>query len=219
MDAVVEPLTPERRRQLTRSHLLAAAEQIFKERGFHDASIDEVAAAAGFTKGAVYSNFKNKEDLFIALTEQRWDQQMAAVRRAMSAAGTLGADERADLFRRLTADLRADRDWELLLLEFSVYAARNPRAQRRLAQRYDADCAALAPLLDAELHRASRQSPIPPNDLAALFLAFFNGIALKHATNPDHTDETLLQCAITLLNYAIDAFPRQPQPDLLGRHW
>ena len=65
----LEPLTPERRRQQTRDYLLQAAAQVFAERGFHGASLDEVAAAAGFTKGAVYSNFKNKEDLFLALLE------------------------------------------------------------------------------------------------------------------------------------------------------
>ena len=65
----LDPLTPERRRRQTRDHLLDAAAQVLAERGFHGASLDEVAAAAGFTKGAVYSNFKNKEDLFLALLE------------------------------------------------------------------------------------------------------------------------------------------------------
>src|SRR6202034_428303 len=65
----IEPLTPERRRRQTRDHLLEAAAQVLAERGFHGASLDEVAAAAGFTKGAVYSHFKNKEDLFLAVLE------------------------------------------------------------------------------------------------------------------------------------------------------
>jgi AcrR family transcriptional regulator len=207
----VEPLTPERRRQLTRSHLLAAAEQVFIARGFHGASIDEVAATAGFTKGAVYSNFKNKEDLFIALTERRWDQQMDAVRRAMADAASLDADERADLFTRLSADLLwVDRDWQLLFLEFSVYAARNADAQRELAERSRAACAALAQLLDTELRRVGARSPIPLEDLAAVYLAFFNGVALKHATNPEEGDEQMLQSAIRVLEHALDAFPRRP---------
>ena len=205
---IVEPLTPARRRELTRTHLLAAAEQVFVRRGFHEASIDEVAAAAGFTKGAVYSNFKNKADLFIALTEQRWDQQLAAVRQALVEAASLDASGRTDLFTRLTAELLwADRDWQLLFLEFSVYAARNPEAQQRLAERYRADCKALAPLLAAHLHHAQAQPTLPVDELAAILLAFFNGLALKHATNPDATDETLLQSAIALLNHALDLDP------------
>src|ERR1700674_3832781 len=77
---IIEPLTPERRRQQTRDHLLAAAAEVFAERGFHGATLDEVAAVAGFTKGAVYSNFKNKEDLFLALFQANYDREMDGIR-------------------------------------------------------------------------------------------------------------------------------------------
>src|SRR6202020_2624007 len=80
----LEPLTPERRRQQTREHLLAAAAQVFAERGFHGASLDEVAAVAGFTKGAVYSNFKNKEGLLLALFKANYDREMDAIRTALN---------------------------------------------------------------------------------------------------------------------------------------
>ena len=71
----IEPLTPERRRAMTREHLLEAAAVVFARNGYHGASLDEVAAAAGFTKGAVYSNFKSKEDLFLALIDHRIEMQ------------------------------------------------------------------------------------------------------------------------------------------------
>jgi AcrR family transcriptional regulator len=207
---VLEPLTPQRRRQLTRSHLLAAAEQVFKTRGFHAASIDAVAASAGFTKGAVYSNFADKADLFIALTEHRWNEQFAAVRRALTDAASLDADERADLFKRLVTDLLwGDRDWQLLLLEFSIHAARHPEARQLLQQRHRVDRATLAQLIGAELDRVGAEAPVPLDDLAGVFLALFNGIALKHATHPDSRDEAILQAAITFLNYALDGFPRR----------
>lgn len=206
---VVEPLTRERRRQLTRSHLLAAAEVIFKERGFHGTSIDDLAAAAGFTKGAVYSNFRDKEDLFIALTEQRREQQMAAVREVLRDAASATADERAELFTRLVTDLLwGDRDWELLLLEFNVYAARHPAAQQRLAEQYHAASTTLAQLLEVELARIGAESPLPLEDLAAVLLAFFNGIALGHATHPYPGDERLLRSAMTVVDHALDSFPR-----------
>ena len=87
-EAGMQPLTPERRRELTRTHLLDAAAQVFARQGFHGASIDAIAAAAGFTKGAVYSNFKNKEDLFVALLEERVERQVEQVREAMARATT-----------------------------------------------------------------------------------------------------------------------------------
>ena len=158
----------------------------------------------------MYSNFTDKADLFIALTEQRYEQQLAAVQRALTDAASLGADERVDLFERLSTELLwADQEWQLLFLEFSVYAARHPEAQRKLAQRHRTDCTTLAPLLGAELERAGAESPLALEELAAVFLAFFNGIALKHATHPDDSDTRLLQSAIMLLNLAFDSFPRR----------
>jgi AcrR family transcriptional regulator len=198
------PLTPERRRQLTRSHLLAAAEGVFIEKGFHAASVDAVASAAGFTKGAVYANFKDKEDLFIALTEERWARHMDAVQTALQDATALESATRADLFTHMTADLLwLDREWQLLFLEFSVYAARNLRAQQRLAEREAANCAAVAAVLTAQFGQAGIKPPLPVHELAAIIVAFFNGIALRHATHPDPGDESLLNGAIRLLDMSL----------------
>jgi AcrR family transcriptional regulator len=204
---VGEPSTRQRRQELTKTHLLDAAERIFVERGFHTASIDDVAAAAGFTKGAVYSNFRNKEDLFIALVDRRWDQQLATVRQVMADVENLVLEQRDDAFRRMTVELlRAGRDWQLLYLEFAVYAARNPEARRRLDARFRADSEALAPLLEGELRRVGASSPISFVDLAAVFLAFFNGVALQRVTHPDDDDERLIENAIRVLDHALAGF-------------
>jgi AcrR family transcriptional regulator len=205
---MAEPSTRQRRQELTKTHLLDAAERIFVERGFHAASIDDVAAAAGFTKGAVYSNFRNKEDLFIALVDRRWEQQLATVREVMADAENLAPEQRDEAFRRLTVELlRAGRDWQLLYLEFAVYAARNPKARRALDARFLADCEALAPLLEAEFLRVGAASPMSFVDLAAVFLAFFNGVALQQVTHPDD-EEALVESAITVLDHALAGFPR-----------
>ena len=65
------PLTRAERREQTRDDLIAAADRLFVEGGFHATSLDQIAAAAGYTKGAVYSNFASKEDLFFAVYERR----------------------------------------------------------------------------------------------------------------------------------------------------
>src|SRR5271165_3909467 len=102
----IEPLSPERRRQQTREHLLQAAAQVFAERGFHGTSLDEVAAAAGFSKGAVYSNFRNKEDLFLALLAWVYSQEMQGLRETLerlegaSAASESQLSDFVDLVRR-----------------------------------------------------------------------------------------------------------------------
>ncbi len=201
---MVEPLTPERRREMTRRHLLAAAAQVFARKGFHGATIDDVAAAAGFTKGAVYSNFKNKEELFLALIDERSEQQMAVVRAALDEASSLSVEERFDYYTRLTADtLWADPEWQLLFLEFSLYAARNPRARQRLAERYRLDHDVLVPMIEAELARMGAVPPLPVDQLASIFLALFNGIWLRNAIDPDSADDTLVGAAVQFVSEAI----------------
>jgi AcrR family transcriptional regulator len=208
----VEPLTQERRREMTRFHLLAAAAQVFARKGFHGASIDDVAAAAGFTKGAVYSNFKNKEDLFLGVLDQRIAEQFVAVRAALAEAAALPPDARSNLFTGLTTEwLWGNEEWQLLMLEFSLYAVRNPHARRKLAERTRLDEELLQPLIEAELDRAGNEPPIPVDQLTAIFLALFSGIALKHATNPTDSDDTLIESAITFVTHALE--PRTDSPD------
>src|SRR5580698_7421916 len=110
----LEPLTPERRRQQTREHLLAAAAEVFAARGFHGASLDEVAAVAGFTKGAVYSNFKNKEDLFLALFKANYDREMDAIRVALEDSDVRPEARISDFVSLTREETRRNRNMGLL---------------------------------------------------------------------------------------------------------
>src|SRR5687767_12383789 len=107
----------------TRERLLDAAAEVFAERGFAGASIDEIAVRAGHTKGAVYSNFEGKDDLFLALIDSR-----LAVKAAELDDGFDGVTDVAGLLGRLRADdvmpAHGDRTRYLLLSEFRLYALR-----------------------------------------------------------------------------------------------
>src|SRR2546429_772270 len=92
MQAVVEKLTPERRRELTRSTLVDAAADVFARRGFHAASLEEIAETAGFTRGAIYKNFENKEELFFAVIERRIGAQLTRFREVLRQDRTVAAD-------------------------------------------------------------------------------------------------------------------------------
>src|SRR3954462_14650083 len=70
----------------TRQRIVEAAAQLFEDRGFHATSVDQVAAAAGYTKGAVYSNFASKEDLFFAVYERRVDRTVVEMESEIAAA-------------------------------------------------------------------------------------------------------------------------------------
>src|SRR5271163_4144869 len=118
-----EKWTPERRRQLTREALVASARDVFAQRGFHAASLEEIAEAAGFSRGAVYSNFENKEELFFAVLDRHVELQLAAFDAFLEDSGgpVAAADEDvARAWRRLTAG--SDPQWLALSLEFRLYA-------------------------------------------------------------------------------------------------
>lgn len=136
-----EPLTPERRREMTRRHLLDAAAAEFAAKGFHGASLDAVAKAAGFTKGAVYSNFENKEALFLAVLDDRLTYELDAVTRGILDDES-PPDEHFDRIQQTAAQLNRDDAWGVLFLEFVVYALRHPEVRERLAEftrRHQAD--------------------------------------------------------------------------------
>src|SRR5947208_15460571 len=86
----IEKLTPERRRQMTREALVAAAAEVFAKKGFYGASLEEIAEAAGFTRGAIYSNFGSKDELLLAVLDHYLDLDI----RAMS--GAIHGPERGD---------------------------------------------------------------------------------------------------------------------------
>ena len=128
----LEPLTPARRQEMARRHLLEAAATVFGEHGFHRATLDQVASAAGFTKGAVYSNFASKDDLFLALLDDRIDRQHALLADLID---TAAEGTKLDLTGQLlrSATFFGNESWSALYLEFVVYARRHPEAQAKLA--------------------------------------------------------------------------------------
>jgi AcrR family transcriptional regulator len=175
-------LTRTQRRQQTRARLLEAAGQVFARRGFHTATVDEVADAAGYTKGAVYANFASKDDLVLALL----DQHLAAQLQQVEALDAIESSEelRAALRARTEEEFAAARDVGVLLVEFSLYAMRNPTAQAELAKRYRQLRGRLAELITRRYARHQSAPPLPPEHLAALALATDAGLFLQDAAEP-----------------------------------
>lgn len=109
---MAERLTREESRARTRGAVLSAARTLFAERGYRAASLDDIAAAAGYSKGAVYSNWPSKEALFLELLD-----------RAAGDAAPEGLDTAAT-------------GWALATLDFFLEAVRTPQMREALAQRY-----------------------------------------------------------------------------------
>src|SRR5579862_2567900 len=149
----IQPLTPERRRQQTRDHLLAAAAQVFAQRGFHGASLDEVAAVAGFTKGAVYSNFRNKEDLFLAVLGSIYSQEIDALKETLESSDTPSDARLSDFAELVKRQGGPGGDAWILYEEFHLYALRNELARERLADLDRQDIEQVALVIEGERGR------------------------------------------------------------------
>jgi AcrR family transcriptional regulator len=188
----LEPLTPERRRAMTRQHLLDAAAIVFAKHGFHGATLDEVAAKAGFTKGAVYSNFKSKDDLFVALLSDRIDRQFAVTAEILET----GSHEMVEQFPRIRETFRSglffDDTFLVLWLEFVLYARRNPEAREKLAESTRRAHAQIQALIEHEYSLHPGEPKYPTADLAEISRALFNGLGIDRLIDPEAvTDETL----------------------------
>lgn len=199
----LEPLTPERRRQQTRDYLLEAAARVFAERGFHGASLDEVAAAAGFTKGAVYSNFKNKEDLFLALLEANQQREMDALHATMEASD-VPPEARLSDFAHLIGNQTTElgENWTILYQEFSLYAMRNAAAREKLARFEAVTIEKVAELIRNEQARQGL-TPEQTDHVARLIVALMNGIGIMRALNADAVDDAFLETAMAFLARAL----------------
>jgi AcrR family transcriptional regulator len=199
----LEPLTPERRRQQTRDYLLEAAARVFAERGFHGASLDEVAAAAGFTKGAVYSNFKNKEELFLALLEANQQREMDALHATIEASEVppvARLEDFVSLIRQQTTELGDN--WNVLYQEFALYAMRNATAREKLARFEAVTVEKVAELIEDE-QAAQGLTLEQTSDVARIIVALMNGIGIMRALNPDAVDDAFLETTMAFLARAL----------------
>jgi AcrR family transcriptional regulator len=185
------------RRLITRAQLLDAAERVFARDGLRGASVDTIALEAGYSTGALYSNFKGKEDLFLTLVEERIDPRLAKVYEALEAEFADGAPP-LEAARRFVATLRQERDAFLLLIDFWGQAVRDPKAAERFAERHVRLRAIITRLLNSAADREN-EATLPPEQLATILIALANGFAIERLANPDAVPDDLFGHAMGAL--------------------
>ena len=119
----------------TREQLLRAAEMIFVRDGFEKADLGAIAAMAGRTRGAIYAQFKSKEDVFLALMEEKTQAYRSQVEKLL--AGSTSKAGNLQAYRRFCISMTEHQDFLLLLLEFKLFAMRHPESAERLQRYYD----------------------------------------------------------------------------------
>lgn len=123
------------RTEETQSKILDAAEAVFSEQGFDKTQLEEVAARAGYTRGAIYAHYASKEDLFLALMEQRVLTKFNSMRQVIEAEPLIS--KRQVIFREWIAAQAGDHTWGTLMLEFKLYALRRPESREKLLHMYE----------------------------------------------------------------------------------
>jgi AcrR family transcriptional regulator len=202
------PSLRDEQRALTRRRLLDAAEAVFARSGFHGASVDEIARTAGATTGALYSNFASKEELFLALFEERIAGDVDDYAQIVAEGTTIEQQVRGAADRWM-AILRERPAYFPLLIEFWAYAMREPRLRERLAGRFAALRTASARIA---VEGAERQG-FPPDAQAAelvgtLITALGNGLALEKLLDPQAVPDTRFGDLLVLIFTALGALAR-----------
>ena len=175
---MVERWTRERRLEHTRSLLLDAAEEVFAEKGFMPATLDDIGRAAGYTKGAIYKHFATKEDLFLAVSDRYWRRYFDNFAEVISAehVGSRELDEIAARWRQVSRDRGAEH--AALGHEFSLYLLRNPDVRERVAEKRAEVVEALAKFIVEGIDRLGATLLIPPLTFAQVLVTTSDSVVL-----------------------------------------
>lgn len=176
---MVQRWTREKRLEHTRTLLLDAAEQVFAEKGFTAATLDDIAYAAGYTKGAIYKHFATKEELFLEVSDRYWRRYFDNFTEVLGQATHIGARERDGIARRWR-QLSADRGAEHAALghEFTLYLLRNPDARDRVAAKRAEVLDTLTKYIVEGLDRLGATLLIAPQTFARALIATSDSVVL-----------------------------------------
>lgn len=194
---MTQRLTRAESRQQTRRRILQAAARLFAKNGFDATSVDDVAEAAGYSKGALYYNFASKDELFEALVEDEIAGMIAGLESALSGAHTI-EDKLAAMQRTLT-DQERHSGGQQLELEVITQALRDRKLRRTVGKAYTSMRDAIASLIDAQYAEAGATPPLPPEHLAIAIMAGSLGHGLMQALDPDAVPPGLLPSVVALL--------------------
>ena len=169
-------LTRAQQQAQTRERLLAAAEQVLARHGYGGASIDLITAEAGYSKGAIYSNFESKEAVFLELLRVYMERDMAELERIVG----LAPQQLSAALNAWLETMHCDSDCPLLVTELQLHARRNPAFAERYYALQEQQTRALARILERFFEAQSVPLPMDPRDLAGCMTALAHGLSLQH---------------------------------------
>lgn len=189
-------LTRKEKQAKTRSALLRSAARLICRKGITEASVEDVARDAGYTKGAFYANFKSKEEMFLVMLDEAYAEELERLESHLSGAEPVEeVRASAEDFMRF---VRADPEWPRLYFEFVVYAARNPEFREELATRNRAMKERIGEVIRKWASEFSAEPPFPYEDIATMLFCLADGFLVQQLVEPDVDDELYATMNTTL---------------------
>jgi AcrR family transcriptional regulator len=186
------------RQAATRAALLRSASRLICRHGMHDASIDRIAADAGYTKGAFYANFASKEELFLVMLDEKFAAELQRLKGAMTGSGEPAAEAR-NAAEEFLSYVDRDPEWPRLYQEFATHAARNDAFRAELALRQRVLRASMAEVFERWAAAFGVKPPLPPGDVAAMAFFMADGFLLDRIIDPQLDDSLYASMVETFL--------------------
>ena len=204
-------LTRKESQARTRSQLLEAAGRVFADRGLERATVDQVAGEAGYTKGAFYANFRSKEDLFLAMLDERFAKRLEEIDRVLDS-GESVSEQARQAGRDFTEYLAADPEWSRLFFEFAVQAMRNEDFRQELVTRHRAIRSRIAAGFESHTETIGGELPIPAEHVAMMTYAMADGFALARILEPEDVPDDMFATMLAVFFTGLAAMAREPAP-------
>lgn len=179
-----------------RRRLREAAAQEFAERGYDQSRLEDIAARAGFTKGAVYSNFKSKQELFGSVLADRADTELSAVTDHLAAVDDV-KHAIADAARLVAGEIIGDTQRGQLGLEFASRARRDEQVRDVLAPLRRSQRQTASELIAAAAERLGGTPAVDPELAGLIVHCLSNGLSMEHAVDPERIDVATVEAAIS----------------------
>ncbi|MFC0674360.1 TetR/AcrR family transcriptional regulator [Brachybacterium hainanense] len=207
-----------RRRENTRQRLVRASLAVFVDKGIDGATIDDLVKAAGFTRGAFYSSFSTKLELFGALFEDATDQVIGIIEQSVAELIDQEAQGEGCPVPRTDAEVLVGvfeairpygRQWYLLYSEAVAYSLRDDEGRAQLSAQRTRVREVIAAILERGMQEQGERSLIPVQDLAQLILGIFVDLmVLEHLEETDTTALASVTILGTLRAFIAPAEPR-----------
>lgn len=192
------PLTRQESQARTRARLVQSAEKVFLRRGYVAASIGQIARQAGYTTGAVYSNFDSKEDLGLAVLERRMCDTTTLLQDELDAAEAT-VDARLHVLQIWADKTMGSEAWVVLTTEFLLAARTKPTIRRKFAEEMRRARQLVAEILQKQIDELGGRLPLDPDELATVVVGLGLGLSIQRVADPELPGGTFAEAVAVLM--------------------